>query len=108
MEEIKAKIIEVATKIINEEIDLLDGCRTLVYLQRELKESPDAFCVLRGIDSETHIFPISQAERKQWNPEALSRLDKEKNEYISLVKEEMIEACRRIITTLSTDSSDPH
>lgn len=32
MEEIKAKIIEVAKKIIDEEVDLLDGCRKLVYL----------------------------------------------------------------------------
>ncbi|MHC5831030.1 MAG: hypothetical protein ACYT04_87495, partial [Nostoc sp.] len=100
MEEIKAKIIEVAKKIINQEIDLLYGCRKLVYLKRELKEPQKAFFVLRGIDSETDIFPISQPEIKLWNPNALSRLDKEKNEYISLVKEEMIEACRKIITTL--------
>ena len=97
MDKIKATIVEVATKMINDEIDLLDGCRTLVYLQRELKDPQDAFFVLRGIDSETDIFPISATERKQWNPEALSKLDKEKNEYISLVKDEMIEACRRII-----------
>lgn len=63
MEGIKAKIIKIATKMINEEIDLLDGCRKLVYLQRELKEAPEAFLVLRGIDSETDIFPIAQAPK---------------------------------------------
>lgn len=103
MEEIQTKIIEIATQIINKEIDLLEGCRTLVYLQRELTEPPEAFFVLRGIDSETDIFPVAPAERKQWASEALSRLDREKNEYISLVKEEIIEACREIITSLSTD-----
>ncbi len=103
MEAIKAKIIELATNMISEEIDLLDGCRTLVYLQRELQEPPEAFFVLRGIDSETDIFPISQIERKQWNPEALSILDKEKDEYLFLVKKEMLEACKQIITTLSTE-----
>ncbi|MEG3991659.1 hypothetical protein QUA13_32020 [Microcoleus sp. S28C3] len=97
MEEIKAKIIKIATNIINKEIDLLNGCRTLVHFQRELAEPPEAFFVLRGIDSETDIFPIVLAERKQWASEALSRLDREKNEYISLVKEEIIEACREII-----------
>ena len=90
MEKIKTKIIEIATKMITQEIDLLDGCRTLVHLQRELKEPHESFFVLRGIDSETDIFPIYEAQRKQWTPEALSRLDKEKNEYIFLVKEEIL------------------
>ncbi|MBD2247992.1 DUF2489 domain-containing protein [Nostoc sp. FACHB-888] len=103
MERVKTKIIELATKMIKQEIDLLDGCRILVQLQGELKESPESFFVLRGIDSETDIFPISEAEKKQCNPEALSRLDKEKNEYILLVKEEILEACRKIITTLNTN-----
>ncbi len=79
---------------------MLDGCRKLVYFQHKLEKPPLAFLVLRGIVSETDVFPIAQAEREQWNPEVLSRLDKEKNQYISLVKEQMVEACREIINTL--------
>lgn len=101
MKQIKTKIIEIANKIINDKIDLLDGCRKLVYLQQKLEKPPLAFLVLRGVESETEIFPIAQAEREQWASEALLRLDKEKNEYISLVKEQMVEACREIISTLS-------
>ncbi len=85
--------------MIEEKIDLLNGCRTLVHLQRKLNNPPEAFFILRGIDSETDIFPILQAERKQWNPEVLARLDQEKNDYISSVKEIMIEACSKIVAT---------
>lgn len=99
MKEIKAEIIEIATKMIEEKIDLLEGCRILVHLQGKLNDPPEAFFILRGIDSETDIFPTSQAERKQWNPEVLARLDKEKDEYISSIKEIMIEACSKIVAT---------
>jgi hypothetical protein len=101
MEGITAKIIEVAIKIINDDIDLLGGCRTLVNLERYLEDSPDEFLILRGIDSETDIFPIDQTEREQWNQDSLLRLDQEKNEYTSLVKDEIIEACKKIITRMN-------
>jgi hypothetical protein len=101
MEGIKAKIIEVATKIINDDIDLLAGCRTLVNLERYLEDSPDEFLILRGINSETDIFPIDQIERKQWNQYSLLKLDKEKSEYIYLVKNEIIEACKKIIIRMN-------
>ncbi|AFZ00772.1 hypothetical protein [Calothrix sp. PCC 6303] len=102
MEGIKVKIIEVATKIINDDIDLLYGCRTLVNLERYLEDSPNEFLILRGIDSETDIFPIDQTERKQWNPDKLLELDKEKSEYIALVKNQIIEACKTIITSMNS------
>ncbi|GAC1465351.1 MAG: hypothetical protein NVS2B14_19220 [Chamaesiphon sp.] len=82
MKQRKSEIIEMATKMINEQIDLLDGCRKLVYLQRKLEKPPEVFLLLRGIDSETDIFPLDKAEREQWGPEALLRLDKEKTGYI--------------------------
>jgi hypothetical protein len=103
MKEIKARIIELATQMIDEEIDVLEGCRRIVILQRKLKEPLEAFITLRGIDSETDIYPIDPAERATWDTEALSRLDREKNEYLALVKENIREACQEIITSLSTD-----
>lgn len=62
--------------MLAEKIALLDGCRHVVYLQHELEEAPETFLVLRGINSETDIFPIAQAKSEQWAPEALLRLDK--------------------------------
>ncbi len=38
MKEIKAEIIEIATKMIEEKIDLLEGCRILVHLQGKLND----------------------------------------------------------------------
>jgi hypothetical protein len=43
MKEIKARIIELATQMIDEEIDVLEGCRRIVILQRKLKEPLEAF-----------------------------------------------------------------
>lgn len=103
MEKIKAKIIETATKILEEEIDVVEGCRTIVILHYKLEEPIEAFMTLRVVASDTDIYPLKPAERATWNTEALSRLDIEKKEYLDLAKDEIREACKKIIMSLSAD-----
>lgn len=54
----KSEIIKIATKMIEDKIDLIEGCRKITTLQYNLDDPDDIFLTFRGIETETETFPI--------------------------------------------------
>ena len=94
-------IIATARKMVAGQIDLLDGCRTILSYRRQLGDHADAlFLVLEGVESETDDLP-GAATRELWDADALRRKEREKEEYLHRAKGPLLDACRAIITALS-------
>ena len=92
-----AEAVMVTSKMLNEELDLVEGCRLLTELSCWFPESEkDLFAEFILHECETQVFPIGR-EREMWNPLALAEKDKEKDEYIREVKSSLFEACRQIV-----------
>jgi hypothetical protein len=97
----KLAIITCAKKMLAGEIDLIDGCRTILRYRDHLGDRMGAlFDVFEGVHSETDDFPVG-ASRDDWGTDALRRKDQEKEEYLRRAKAPLLEACKTIISRLS-------
>ena len=103
MRHTKSAIINIAQSMIDGNIDLLEGCRTLCALCSSTEDlkivNHSAFDTIRGIDSETEIFPRGELVT-YFNPEYLSTMAKEEELYLEKNKDLIIEACKEIVKTL--------
>jgi hypothetical protein len=102
----KKDIVEVAGRILANEMDPLEGCRWIVRHQQLLsaEERHDAdFLTLVGIESETDTFAMG-AVRERWSPEALAEQDRYREEYLARVRRDLLDACSAIIAKLSHPS----
>lgn len=94
--------LHAAYGILNQTVEPVEGCRALVgVLQRcgpEIADHPAAL-VLRGVESETDVFPMGQ-QREHWNPSELGRLDRERDEYWMQVESEVRRACSEVVRML--------
>jgi hypothetical protein len=100
-ESARLAIIATATKMLAGEMDLIEGCRTILRYRDQLTERLDAlFVTLEGIESETDDFPVGTV-RDAWDPSALNMKDMKKAEYLRGAKGPLLEACREIISKLS-------
>lgn len=101
-EEPCVEALKAARSILDETMEPLDACRTLVAaLQRcgsVIADHP-ASLVVRGVESETDDFPVG-AQRELWDPVELSRLDREREEYWKLVESSVRDACTELIGIL--------
>jgi hypothetical protein len=94
-------VIAAASKMLAGEMDLLEGCRTILRYRGQLGDRTAAlFLTLEGVDSETDDLPMGRA-RDAWDADALERKDREKEEYLRRAKGPLLEACRTIISALS-------
>lgn len=95
------KVVSVATAMLHGDISLIEGCRKISGLRYNVS-NPDheVFLTIRGVDSETDHFPIGDL-RKQYAPEYLQRLDKEMEDYIARVRDNIIASCHEIIRVFS-------
>ncbi|EAZ90476.1 DUF2489 domain-containing protein [Crocosphaera chwakensis] len=110
LNQIKSEIIETAKKMIENKIDLIEGCRRIDDLKYELDfrdqsldtddDFDDAFLTFKGVTSETDDIPIGEAMRNTWHPDSLARLDVKKEEYLAKVKNRILDDCRQIIDIL--------
>lgn len=95
------EIIEVANKIIEKKINVVEGIRKIVSLRHSINSSQDdLFHFFIAFDSETDHFPIGDV-RKNWNKESLEKADKEINKYILDSEDATINACFELIDKLS-------
>lgn len=93
----RIKAVEVASKILDGKIGLIEGVRRLVSFQNEIGSANDEeFLVLKGIESETDDFPIGEA-RQNWSEAILKDKDAEIEEYEDQVRASVVDACRRFI-----------
>lgn len=100
--DIDGMILDTANGILQEKIEVLDGCRFLVKLYYKLNSDStlEIFLPLMGIVSETDEFPLAE-DRFVWSTESLGRMDKERDGYLLQVREIIIDTCREIIRSFS-------
>jgi len=93
-------VIAIAQRVLSGELDPLLGCRLMVRGHRHLLESIDPSLVtLVGIESETDHLPLGN-ERVEWDTTALAAKDKEKVQYLSVYGNDIVTACRFLVSAL--------
>lgn len=97
----KKELIKVVNAMLSEKIDLIEGVRKICSLRFDIGDPENViFYVIRGIDSETDTFPLGDV-RSNWDFDALARIDKEIDNYLSENKKDILESCREILKTYS-------
>lgn len=95
----KEQIVMIARRILESEIDPLEGCRSIVHAQGELSEEErrdQNLMILAAIESETDHFAMGAA-RQHWNSRALAEQDHERVKYLERNRGHLFEACRALI-----------
>jgi hypothetical protein len=95
----KAEVVHVSKDLIENKLGIIEGVRKLSKLHHIVSKDvfdPD-FLIFTAIDSETDHLPI-RAVRKHWSLSALEMKDKEISEAEHLYKEQVIKACRNLIS----------
>lgn len=95
------ELLAVAKSMLAGESNLLEGMRRLCEL-RSAVEDPEneVFLVIRGIDSETDHFPLGTM-RATCSPECLTHADDEIQAYLADARDDILQACRKIIAAFS-------
>ncbi len=99
IQKMKKEIVEIASLMIDGNMDLIEGCRVLTNYGQQFNDDP-VFFPLEAIDSESDHFLIKGAREKRDNAYLL-RLDKEKEKFLIEVKADIITACKEVIKKYS-------
>lgn len=93
----RKEIVDACLRLINDEINLIEGCRKLIFLRNyfDLEEDP-CFLPFVGVVSETDDYPV-QSVRARFSGDYLSQLDREVGQYVSQVRPSIIEACELLV-----------
>jgi len=101
----RKRVVQLANRMLNEEIGLIEGVRLLSTLRWEVTDDqfdPD-FLFFIGIDSETDALPIGE-ERRHWADYALVEKDKEIKKNEDFYRMEVFASCKVLIERFSTES----
>jgi len=94
---IRGKIVAICEAVLAEEIGIIAAVRRLSSLGLKLLDVDDEdFSTFRAVDTETDDLPVD-IERKNWDEEALKRKDVEIARAEALYKDDVTEACRKLI-----------
>jgi len=97
------ELLKCALQIIDGTVDLLEGVRTICRLRFETERPEDpVFHAFRAIESETETFP-SLGSRHLYSEEYLQRLDREKHDYLEIIRDDIVEECRALIRRFTLD-----
>ena len=98
------KVIEIATAMLDETMDLVAGCRRLCSLRHDLDARYDElFDPIVGFESQTDHHPVGDL-RALYSQDYLRQLDRELAEYLDVATPEVLAACKRIIEALQLGS----
>jgi hypothetical protein len=89
------------------DVDLFVGCRRLAGLAHHVVAdwtSDRDFVVFGAVASETDNYPIGAA-RMRWSLSALAREDAKIAEYEAAIREQVLEACRSVMTRFTSHGS---
>jgi len=89
-------VSEIATKILDGSIDPIEGCRTLLRFRENAMLDSSAFDVICAIESETDDYPVGSV-RDKYSLSFLSCMDREVQQYLSDVRQSLVEACNQLI-----------
>lgn len=93
----RQEIVDLCTLMINNDIDLIAGCRKLTSLCEQVDEGEnEIFFPIVAIESETDHFPIGTM-RENCSENFLNKADKEMAEYLREVSPDIISYCKEII-----------
>jgi|SRR5687767_1619764 hypothetical protein len=101
----RAELARVADHILSDRIDLVEGCRQLVFLASgaEIGQDED-LDTIRAIESDLdHIPPDSS--RSHYSGEYLRKIDRQKEAYLARTREDIMEACGRLAARFSSGQS---
>lgn len=102
--DVHKKIIEVARKLINDEIDYVEGARFINDNRFELSGIDQSiFDFFIALVSETETMP-DRDNRKIFSKAYLSILDKEKEEYYPRISKELKESCLILLDKMKLQS----
>lgn len=87
--ECKVKIINICTNLINNDINLIYGCR-------EYELNDRLFDSISGVVSETDDYPDILI-RVNFHEDYLKELDMNIQDYIDLVRAAIVESCKKLI-----------
>lgn len=96
----KARVIavEIAKKILDRRIELLDGVRSLSALRFDVgvQDDDEDFLSFSSVASEMDNFPGSD-QRSMWSIEALQKIDPELKKAQDFYRQEIEKSCTSII-----------
>jgi hypothetical protein len=101
MNQAKSEIRQLAQKIIDNQIDLVEGCRKIDQLSYFLDDSGlyngnKDLLFIKGICSESDRFPLGKV-RETCSPKHLAELDLDKRKFIAFYKDAVLDSCQNII-----------
>lgn len=103
-EQIRVRILLVAKQLVAGEIGVIAASRELGHFHHEVEpQVAKVLLTFTGIDSETDALPVGSV-RKEWNPAALERKDKEIAEAEDFYRGSAINAATELIRLLDTPS----
>jgi hypothetical protein len=91
----RARIVDVAKKILSEDIGIVDGSREICRATLGLPDSQlqaDALLPFIAFESELHNFPIGES-RKYWNEKALAEKNIQLKQIVAKAEPELRSAC---------------
>lgn len=101
LESKRHELVAVAKAMLAGETNLIEGVRRICALRFAVEDPEnEVFLAIRAIDSETDHFPLS-ALRASCSPEYLKRADDEVLTYLTAVREDILQACRKIVEAFS-------
>ena len=101
--ETRAKMVELARRMLSGETDLFEGARTMAALGRNLTEAEGLdsdVLTFVAVDSELDDIPFGDA-RQRWAPDALKEKDRQRDDYLVKARPALEQACRAIATRYS-------
>ncbi|HUQ85076.1 MAG TPA: hypothetical protein VM077_02025 [Candidatus Limnocylindrales bacterium] len=99
------KIIEIAKNMIDGKINLAAGSRKIETYRYQTDYSDDElFDIFMLVADDTDHIPLDEEVREKWNKDALKKLDSELEEYIKVMKPDMLDACEAIVEKYSTQT----
>ena len=91
------EVVRVSRGVLEGSIELTQDVRSLFHLQFPLRAERDSdFLTITGVYSDTDSFPLGE-HRARWQPSALARVDRERQEIEARWRAEVEAACHRLI-----------
>lgn len=97
----REELVDVATAMIDGKMSLIEGTRKICSLRHAVEDRDnEIFLPIRAIESETDHFPLGLM-RKNCSREYLERMDNEMQSYLAEAKDDILAACKNIVSFFS-------
>src|SRR5277367_1742041 len=101
---IRVQILEIAKELIGGRVDVIAASRELSRFRHDVEpQLAEILLTSTGIDSDTGTLPIGTV-RKEWNRDALERMDREIAEVERLYRDSAMSAAAELIRLLDVRS----